>query len=592
MSNFFKFVFASCLGVFLAGFVFFGLFGVMIGGLASSGFGGKGKAEISKNSILNLSLDAPLPEKSNNLPMDPFEFNPNKIVGLQDLKRSLKMAEDDDKIKGVLIDVEALSVGQATASDIRDAILDFKKSDKFVYAYADGMSQGAYYIASAADSVFMNPVGSISFTGFSAQIPFIKDMLERLGIDMQIFYAGDFKSATEPLRLYKMSDKNKLQIREYIEGLYNNFLEEIAASRNISKAELRTIANEYKVKSVEDAVRYGLIDGLMYRDQVENLLKDAVDIDEDKKLKYVKLGKYSKNLKKNFSSKNKVAVVYAEGNIVTGEGESGSIGGDKYADIFKKIRKDKKVKAVVLRVNSGGGSALASEIMWRELTLLKEKGIPIIVSMGDYAASGGYYIACMADTILAKPNTITGSIGVFSVIPNMRETFDDKIGITFDTVKTTQHSVGLGVYYKVSEEEGKVLEAMTKKIYETFLQRVADGRDMSRDEVHEIAQGRVWTGTKAKELGLVDELGDLDDAIEIAVNKAGVSDDYRIAEYPIIKEPIQQLLDDLAKKDAANLKNAMIKNELGEVSELYFYAKELKNLKGVQARIPFKIEVK
>lgn len=590
MSDFFKFVFASCLGVMLASVVGVVLFGSVLGGMASS-FGGGDKVTVKPNSVLRLTLNQALPELTNNIEQDLFNLNSDGIVGLHDLTRTIAMAKDDDKIKGILLDLNGVSMGQATASVVRDALVDFKESDKFIIANAKYYSQGTYYMASVADSILMNPMGGVDFRGFAAQIPFFKDMLDRLDVKVQVYYAGQFKSATEPFRLEKMSQQNRLQVREYLEGLYGQYLEDVAESRNTTPAKLRAIADNYELKNAEDALRLGFVDRLVYKDQVLDILRKKAGLEEDDKIPTVSLAKYAKKLKKNLKAKGRIAVIHAEGSIVDGMGAVGSIGGDKYGKLIRKIRNDDKVKAIVLRVNSGGGSALASEIMWRELLLAKEQGLPVIVSMGNAAASGGYYIACMADTIVAEPNTITGSIGVFSLIPSLQQTMKKKVGVTFDTVRTARHSVGIGLFYDVSEEEGKILQASTNEIYETFLKRVADGRGMTRDEVHAIAQGRVWTGVKGKEIGLVDVLGGLDTAIDIAAEKAGL-ESYRLAEYPKIKEPLQQFLDDLQGKDKASIQKAMIKSELGEAYQYYEMAQELKNMKGVQAKMPFEVEVK
>jgi protease IV len=421
----------------------------------------------------------------------------------------------------------------------------------------------------------MNPVGGVDFLGFSAQIPFFKDMLDRLGINMQVFYAGQFKSASEPFRLTEMSEQNRLQVREYLEGMYSLFLEDISASRGIPTTELRNIANTYALRKAEDAVKYKFVDKLAYTDEVLANLKERIGLEKDDKLEMISLANYEEGnkAKVNFKAKDKIAVIYAEGNIVDGDGEAGSIGGDKYAAIIRKIREDDKHKAIVIRINSGGGSGLASEIMWRELMLCKEQGIPVIASMGDVAASGGYYIACMADTILAQPNTITGSIGVFGMIPNLQKMFDEKLGIQFDSVKTGTYSTGLTTNFD--------------DFYDLFLTRVAEGRKMTKEAVHQVAQGRVWTGTKAANIGLVDVLGDLQDAMNIAAAKAGL-EKYRVTEYPKTKDHIQQLMEKITGQE--DEVKAMLENEVATIFPEYKYMKELREMKGIQARIPFLLE--
>jgi len=585
MGQFFKFTFASCLGTILA-LGILSLIGIAtISSVASSANAPK---NVKANSVLEMKFSKPIPEKTNNIAIDPLSFETEETLGLHDIIATIENAKEDNDIEGIFLDLSALGTGQATASILRDAIVDFKSDGKFVVAYSKFYTQGAYYIASAADKVYVNPMGGVDFRGFAAQIPFFKDMLDRLGIKMQIYYAGQFKSATEPYRLQKMSEQNRLQTREYVEGMYQLFLEDIAESRSMEVSELRRIADEYLLRNADDAVQHGFVDGVAYRDQIYDDLRERLALEDDDKINGIAFEDYSKGrLKKtNFSAKNKIAVIFAEGTIVDGEGDAGSIGGDKYAKIIRKIRKDEKVKAVVLRVNSGGGSGLASDIMWRELELVKEAGIPYVVSMGDLAASGGYYIACNADTIYAEPNTITGSIGVFGMIPSLEDMLKEKVGVTFDTVATGQFATGISPFKNISPEEGKIIQASVEEFYDIFLKRVSDGRGMSRNEAHEIAQGRVWTGMKAKELGLVDAFGGLQEAIETAANMANLAE-YRTSEYPRIKDPMTQLIEKFSGKETAQ---AMLKSELGDMYPFYNHFKELKEMEGVQARLPFFVE--
>lgn len=585
MKNFLKIVFGSCLGVFLAGiammFLGFGTLGAVMN------MGGE-KKEVKNGSVLVLDFDNLIPEKTNNVAADPMAFNQEKVFGLHDLVRAIGVAKDDNDIEGMLIDLSSMPGGSATKSSIRKAIQNFKEDGKFVLAYAENYSQGAYYMASVADSIYVHPLGGIEFAGFGGTIPFFKDMLDRLGVKAQIYYAGQFKSATEPFRLKKMSEQSRLQTREYMEGMWSIFLNDISEARDIPVSELRGIADEYKIRKAEDCVTYGLADKVGYYDEVLSSLRDKLNIDSDKKIPSVSLKKYAIGRTGNKgSSKNKVAVVYAEGSIVTGKGEAGQIGGDKYAKIIRKLRQDDNVKALVLRVNSGGGSALASDIMWRELELFKASDRPLMVSFGDVAASGGYYIACGADSIYAEPNSITGSIGVFGMIPSLEKMLDEKVGITFDTIKTGKFATGISPFIDIGPEEGQLIQESVEDIYETFLKRVSEGRNMSRDAVHEIAQGRVWLGSKGKEIGLVDVMGDLNDAITAAAESAGLDDNYRTSEYPRTKDPMQQLVDKFSGAEEANFENYFIKKEFGA---LYPYLKELneiKKMKGPQARLPF-----
>lgn len=595
MKQFFKFMFASCLGMLL-----FTILTTVIGGVIFSRMAKNAqKAEKTKpNTVLKISLSDIIPERTNNVAMNPYELDTDDVIGLQEMIDAIERAKTDDNIKGLYLELADPQLGFAGMSVLRRAIEDFQDNDKdkFVIAYGDGYSQKSYYLASVADEIYMNPIGGVDFRGLSGTLLFFKDMLDRLGIDMQVFYVGNFKSATEPFRRTDMSEENRLQVREYMESLYGVMLEDISKSRDISVKELRTIADEYQLREAEDAVRLKFVDKLLYKDEMIDLLKDKIGLDKDDDITAMSIAGYNKaNPKdKNLRAKSKIAVVYAEGSIVDGEGENGEIGGDKYAKIIRDIRQDKKVKAIVLRVNSGGGSGFASEKIWRELMQAKAQNIPIIVSMGDVAASGGYYIAAPADKILVEKNTITGSIGVFGVIPSMADFLKDEIGITADTVKTGRFSTGITPFYDVSAEEGKIIQESVEEFYDLFLRRVAEGRDMDTSEVHKYAQGRVWTGEKAIELGLADEVGDLAKAIEMAATEAGISK-YRTTEYPSIKDPFQQIIDELTGKDDKKVKSAsraLVEEELGELYPYYEQMKEIRQMKGIQARMPYTIEIK
>lgn len=595
MKQFFKFMFASCLGMLV-----FTILAAVIGGVVVTKIAGNAqKAENTKpNTILKISLSDIIPERTNNVAINPYELNTDDVIGLQEMIDAIERAKTDDDIKGIYLELANPQLGFAGMSVLRRAIEDFKSNDdnKFVIAYGDGYSQKSYYLASVADEIYMNPIGGVDFRGLSGTLLFFKDMLDRLGIDMQVFYVGDFKSATEPFRRTNMSDENRLQVREYMESLYGVMLEDISKSRKISVKELRTIANEYQLQEAKDAVRLKFVDKLLYKDEMLDLLKDKIGLDKTDEITAMSISAYNKaNPKdKNFRSKSKIAVVYAEGSIVDGEGQNGEIGGDKYSRIIREIRQDKKVKAIVLRVNSGGGSGFASEKIWRELMLAKEQGLPIIVSMGDVAASGGYYIAAPANKILVEKNTITGSIGVFGVIPSMADFLKNEIGITTDTIKTGKFSTGITPFYDVSEEEGQIIQNSVEEFYDLFLGRVAQGRNMDTAAVHKVAQGRVWTGQKAIELGLADEVGDLAKAIEMAADEAGLSK-FRTIEYPAIKDPIQQLVEELTGKSDKKVQQAsraLIEEELGELYPYYEQMKEIRQMKGVQARMPYTIEIK
>ncbi len=591
MNQFFKFVFASCLGVALAivGISVLGFF-IMVG---IAGSGADKKVEVKSKSVLHVTLKNAIPEQTNNLEMNPFDLGNQEVLGLNDITASLEHAASDDKIEGILLDLGfGVGSGVATAASIRKALLDFKESGKFVVAYSKYYTQGTYYMASMADEVYLNPLGAIDLHGFAATIPFFKEMLDKIGVKMQVFYAGDFKSATEPYRLNKMSESNRLQLREYLDPVYINFLTDIGASRGKSLAELKDMTNGLKLADADQALALGMIDQIGYIDNVIADIRERLDLGEKDKIKTVSLEDYANSYSKktNFKIKDKIAVVYAEGAILMDRGDRGTIVDNEYIKIIRKLRENDKVKAIVLRVNSPGGSALASENIWREFMLAKEKDIPVVVSMGDYAASGGYYIACMADTIVAEPNTLTGSIGVFSMIPNMSKLFNDKLGISFDTVKTAEHSVGVNTVFEMDDFEKEHWQKNTDKMYEIFLSRVAEGRGMTRDQVHAIAQGRIWIGDRAKEIGLVDVIGNLEDAITIAADMAGL-DEYRLTEYPKQPEPLQEFINELTgQKDDDAIKAQILQKEMGVHYKLYKHLKEIINTQGVQARLPFLID--
>ncbi len=602
MKTFFGRLLASCLGSTIAGgFLLFLFFGLVVGGIGSAVVGASGSSsskstEVKNNSVLHLKLTGAIPEQTNNVPMGSpldLEFKTGKSVGLYDMVRCLEKAKDDNKIEGIYMDMSATSLGSATASILREALEDFKSSGKFIYAYGDSYTQGAYYLSSVADSILLHPLGVVDFRGFGSSIPFFKGMLDKLGVKMQVFYVGKFKSATEPYRYDKMSEENRLQVHEYLDGLYEHFLNDISKSRNITASRLHEIADAYEIRDAEDALNLKFVDRVAYRDEMIDLLKFQLGLDSDEKIPTVSIADYSEKLKKEVGSgSDKVAVVFAEGGIEDGNGEAGSIGGKKYAKIIRDIRQDDDVKAIVMRVNSGGGSAFASDEIWREIELAKAQGITVIATMGDVAASGGYYISCNADAILAEPNTITGSIGVFGMIPSAEAALKEKLGVTFDTVKTAKFATGISPFMNISADEGEVIQEGVDQVYDIFLKRVSEGRGMTKEAVHEVAQGRVWTGKKALELGLVDQLGGLEDAISLAAEKADISDKYKVVQYPKTKDPIQALIEQLTGQEVAKipLKEDIIKSELGvEGYQWYKMLKDIQSQKGVQARMLYEV---
>ncbi len=589
MKEFFKFVFASMVGFVLSFVVLLLLFIVMVTALISSA-GKESKADVSANSVLHFLVEHPILERTNKNPFDQVDLlslDTKKQLGLNDILASIKKAKSDDHIKGIYLDLSSLQGGLATIEEIRNALLDFKKSGKFILAYSEVYSQGGYYLASVADKIYLNPEGIIDFRGFSSEIAFFKGTLDKLDIEAQVIKVGTFKSAVEPFILDRMSDPNRKQVTAFLGSMYDHFLQGISSARRIPRDSLEQIAGNALVRTANDAVRFRLADGLRYKDEVLAELKSRSGIQSDRKVKSVGLAEYAPTSEeKSSSASGRVAVVYANGEIISGEGDDETIGSDRISRAIRMAREDKKVKAVVLRVNSPGGSALASDVIWREVVLTK-KVKPIMVSMGDVAASGGYYIACAADSIFAQPNTITGSIGVFGIIPNMKNFFNNKLGITFDGVKTGKFADLGTVNRPLTEEERLIIQSEVNKIYSSFTSKVAQGRKRSQAYIDSIGQGRVWSGIEARSNGLVDRLGNLDDAIRAAAGKAGL-DEYKIVEYPAMKDPFQGLFDQSTDK----IKAYFTRQELGESYQYYQQVKSALRSTGIQARLPYSISIR
>lgn len=588
MRPFFQFLFASCLGTILAVVVLSIIGTLSLTRLASAT---EKAPTVPKNAVLWLPFDQEIPERTNNLSMNPFDLSQQKILGIHDICRSIEAAAKDDRIQGVFLDLESISLSQASLSLLRSSLKTYKESGKFLYAYGDYYSQKTYHLASLADEVYLNPMGSVDFRGYSVLIPFFKNMLDKIGIDMQVFSAGKFKSATEPYWKTEMSEANRLQLRQFIDTLYQHYLTDISEARGLPTQELATMANQYLIRQAEDALNQDLVDHIGYKQDVIAAIKEKIGLEQDDQLPVLTVEDYFQTgaTKQDYTTKDKIAVLYAEGSIISGESDPGDIGDKTYIKMLREIRQDDRVKALVLRVNSPGGSALASDNIWNEIKVVQEQGIPVVVSMGDYAASGGYYIACASDSIFAQANTLTGSIGVFFVIPDASKLANEHMGITFDTIKTGEFATGITPFYPVTEKERTILEQSTDFIYNTFLTRVKDARGYADLEaVNEVAQGRVWTGAKAVEIGLVDELGDLNDAIEAAAYLAG-SEKYRLVEYPKIKDPFMQILEEIQGSNKT-VNTRLLRSELGEYYPYYQQAKVMIEQQGVQARLPYLIQ--
>ena len=581
MKQFFKFVFASMLGVFLTISFFLIIFIAVIGALVSST---ESSVEIKENTILHVNLNYPIIERSSSNPLEDVNIGPiqgQKVLGLNDILKSIRHAKEDNKIKGIYLDVSYVITGMATLEEIRAELLNFKKSGKFIIAYSEVYTQGAYYLASTANKVYLNPQGYLELKGFSSQSTFFKGALDKLDVEPQIIKVGTYKSAVEPFILDRMSEPNKAQMTSLLGSLFDNYTKKVSLSRKISQDSLYAIANRLDSRSPEASLKLKLIDGLKYKDEVLDELKKKTNTDLKKNLNTVSINDYAASISKPSTVSDRIAVVYAFGDIIDGQGDENNIGSDRISRALRKARLDEKIKAVVLRVNSPGGSALASDVIWREVSLIKKEK-PIIVSMGDYAASGGYYIACAADSIFAEPNTITGSIGVFAIIPNMKGFFNNKLGVTFDGVKTSEFADLASISRPLTQAEQTILQQEVNKTYGTFMQKVADGRKLSVAFVDSIGQGRVWTGEQALKLGLVDRTGHIEDAIKSAAKKANLTE-YKIVNYPEQKSGLMSLLD----KSGNNVKAYFVKQELGESYVYYKKLKEIINLKGIQAKMPY-----
>jgi protease-4 len=590
MSNFLKILFGSCLGTLLAlgALIFIGISAVA--GIASSG---DQKPEVETNSILKLDLSQ-VPELTGNVAIGSFtsfELKTDQVLGVHDVIRAIAKAKDDEDIKGIYMNSMMQGGGLAKLTGIREALVDFKSAGKFVLTYAPILDQTAYYLATAGDEIFLGPLGVVDFRGLGAEVMFYKKMMDKVGVGVDIFYAGKYKSATEPFRRTNMSPESKEQVREFMTDISDLMLANIAEGRNISVADVRSKMNSLEGWKGEEAVSGGLIDGIKTRTEVDARLRELVGFEADEKLKTIELDNYfSARLKKmKGRGNNEVAVLIAEGTIVDGKSENGGIGDKKYVAELERLTEDDDVKAVVLRINSGGGSASSSENIWYAAEQLKAAGKPFVVSMGAVAASGGYYIAAGADSIFAEPMTITGSIGVFSMFPQDKGLMEDKLGLTIDTVNIGKHANGFSPFRPLDDEERAVMKMRTEAIYATFLQRVADGRSLPLAIVQEIAQGRVYAGERALELGLVDRLASLDEAIAAATSLANIdADDVSVGHYPRIKPPLEQLIEDFIGEDAAKgFSTAIAKDQLGPENYRYFkMMKEVTQSQGAQARMP------
>ena len=578
--NFFKTFLASLLAFFVANFVWFFLFIIIVAGVAAIG---SSTTIVEPKSVLKIDLAESIVDQPVNDPLagfDPMSMNVQKSVSNMQVMNAIESAAQDDNIEGIYINLTGAGTASAALlEEVRDYITAFKESGKFVVAYGEVYSQGGYYLASVADSIFLNPVGEMEWRGLAMQVMFYKGALDKLGIEPQVFRHGTFKSAVEPYILNRMSPENRTQMETIANSIWGTMVADIAKERNLSIDSLNMFATDLSAMMAEDALANRMVDGLKYEDEVEDILREKLELDADEDITFVTLGEYiaAKPYTPSYSD-NKIEVIYAEGQIVQGTSEQGTLGSSTLADQLAEARLDEEVKAVVLRVNSPGGSALASEVIWREMELLRQQK-PVIVSMGDYAASGGYYISAPADAIIADATTLTGSIGVFGLMFNAEKALNNKLGITIDVAKTNP-SADMGMPFRAvsSTERSKIMRSI-EQVYSTFVNHVADGRNMTFDSVDAIGQGRVWTGNDGNRIGLVDEIGGLKYAIAVAADKAECLDDYMVRESMGEPTGLAALLSSLE----AHISDRKMRKEMGAMYDEYRSLRALMENEGVQA---------
>lgn len=584
--TFFKSVLSTITGLFIFSLIFLFIFvPVILGALIASG--SDDAPVIKENSVLYFNLSGIIAER---VPEDPladlFPDSGDNMIPLLKTLESIEAAKTDDNIKGIYLEHGFVGGGYASLEEIRMALDDFKESGKFVYSYAEYLSEANYYVASVADEIAVNPAGNLEFNGLNANVTFFTGLFEKLDIEAQIFRVGSYKSAVEPFFRKDMSEASKEQTSSFINDIYSHMLQNIGGSRNIDPIKLREISDQMLVREVEDALEQNLITKIAYETEIKDLIRDDLGIAKDDKINFIGLTNYSKSVSDGYSS-NKVAVIVADGEIISGKGDMKTVGSDKFARAIKSARESKRVKAVVIRVNSPGGSMLASDVLWNEIVLTaREK--PTIASMSAVAASGGYYLSMPCDTIVAQPMTITGSIGIFGMIPNLGKFLENKLGITNDGVNTGEYSDLYRVSSGLSDYEKSIIQTSVEKGYETFTSKAAEGRDMSQEAIKEVASGRVWTGRQAKERGLIDVLGSYQDAIELAANAAGISEDYAVTYYPQLKSKWEELFTDVLEEAETRI----FHKNYGEMAKYVDAIKQLEKYEGIQARMPIEYEIR
>lgn len=585
--NFLRNLLASILGCLVAFAIFWGMFFFLMALIGSADQG----VVVKENSVLEFGLSAPIADYAGMDPSDPFAALGSNVLALDDILHGIQVAKTDNKIKGISMTTGFLQAGLAQTREIREALLDFKENGKFVLSHADVYSQKDYYLATVADQLYISPLGVVDFKGLATEVLYYKDLQEKSGISMEVIRHGKYKSAVEPFLSNSMSEENREQIKELITSVWEAMVEDISATRNLGPEELNQIADTLGGRTPSLAVASGLLDGVLHYDQYEDLLRERLGLDGDAEPNYVKFDEYARSVKNKDLPKgeSKIALIYAQGPILYGQGGKEYIGQGLIVDALRKAAKDEGIKAIVFRVDSPGGSALVSEIIWREMQLAKAEK-PLVVSFGNVAASGGYYIGVAGDKIFADPTTITGSIGVFGTIPNIRG-LAENIGINAEQVGTNKNSVDYSVFEPMNDSFRNTMLEGIEETYNTFLDRVAQGRNMSLAEVDSLAQGRVWSGADAVESGLVDELGLLEDAVAAAAEMAGLQS-YGLRKYPKYKSDFQQLMEDFGGV-RARIGESILKEEIGNTAyKLLKEFKEMEKQEGIQARMPFSLDLK
>jgi protease-4 len=544
---------------------------------------------VGDGSVLYLKLDKAITEQEvdgapfvNVLPTGDMES-----IGLIELRAAIDHAKDDASIEGIYLNAPYVGAGFSTLDEIRKSLEDFRASGKWVVAYSDFYTEGGYYLSTAADKVYMNPTGQVELNGLEVEVNFFKKMFDKLEIKPEVFRVGDFKSAVEPFLREDMSDENRLQLTEMITSIHEHMLSELARSRNLPQERLKEISDKMLVRDSKQAVEFGLLDSLYYDDQVKDELRTRLGLEKDKSIPFVKYSDYQKSFTPTSTSKNEIAVIVADGNILPGKADNGVVGSATIRDQIRRARTTDRVKAIIIRVNSPGGAFSAADEMWREVYLASQEKT-VIASMGDYAASGGYYLAMACDTIVAQPNTITGSIGVFSVMFDMSQFLGDKLGITSEQVKTGEIGDLITITRPLTPQEKDIWQKQTNEIYEIFTGKAAQGRNMSQDDIKKVASGRVWTGSQAVEKGLIDKLGSFNDAVQIAAQGAGIAGDYKLRYYPEPKNFFERLMSDY--KD--DVRVSTLKEETGEYYRWFQQWENVKNYQGTQARMPVEFIIK